>query len=86
MGHTSLQPIPPPHNRRYFNHVALSLGLAARLADHLMTNYEVPEERFTVAGRGTWDPVASNSVPEGQDENHRVEVHLIRAITTVGDN
>ena len=84
VGHTNTAPIQPPHNRRYFNHVALSLGLAARLTDHLITNYTVPEERFTVAGRGTWDPRASNQLPDGQDENHRIEIRLVRGISEPG--
>lgn len=81
VGHSSTEPIPSSQARRYFNHVALSLGIAARVADQLMTNYDVPEARFTVAGRGTWDPVASNEAPEGRDANHRVEIRLIRSVT-----
>lgn len=81
VGHVSDLPIPASQRRRYFNHVALSLGLAARVADHLMTNYNVPEARFTVAGRGTWDPVAPNTDEPGRDANHRVEIRLIRSVT-----
>ena len=86
VGHASTAPIPAPHNRRYFNHMALSLGLAAKLTDHLVTNYTVEAERFTVAGRGTWDPVASNELPDGRDQNHRVEIWLVRSITNPGTN
>ncbi len=85
VGHTSTAPIPASQRRRYFNHVALSLGLSARVADHLMTNYEVPRTRFTVAGRGTWDSVASNEEDVGRDQNQRVEIHLTRAVTEIGE-
>jgi chemotaxis protein MotB len=37
----------------------------------------IPPERMIAAGRGEYDPVASNDTPEGRQKNRRIEIMLL---------
>jgi outer membrane protein OmpA-like peptidoglycan-associated protein len=55
---------------------SLSLRRAEAVRDYLVTQ-GVPLRRIRAVGYGERFPIASNSTPEGQAENRRVEVHRI---------
>ncbi len=76
-GHAADRSIPAREFKRFPDHVALSLMYAARTATRLTTEFGVAPERFTIAGRGAWEPIASNDVPSGQVQNDRVVVRIV---------
>lgn len=53
----------------------LSVERAARTRDYLVTR-GVASGRFTVEGRGSHEPVASNSTEAGRAKNRRVEIFV----------
>lgn len=53
----------------------LSIDRAARTRDYLSTR-GVAASRFTVDGRGSHEPVASNDTAEGRAKNRRVEIYV----------
>ena len=53
----------------------LSVERAARTRDYLVTR-GVASGRFTVDGRGSHEPVASNSTEAGRAKNRRVEIFV----------
>lgn len=53
----------------------LSIRRAESVANFLY-DYGVQLERFTVVGFGEMEPVASNSTPQGRQENRRVEIAI----------
>ena len=55
---------------------SLSLRRAEAVRDYLVAQ-GVPIRRLRAVGYGERFPIASNSTPEGQAENRRVEVHRI---------
>jgi len=78
IGHTDDRAIPRAHSDRYADALQLSLQLASHVATELAESYEIDETRFTVAGRGSRDPLESNDLPAGQDANARLELILQR--------
>ncbi|MBX2803923.1 MAG: hypothetical protein KTR31_39975 [Myxococcales bacterium] len=82
VGHTWNQPIDPAQRSRYRNHLLLSFWLAEALSDHLIDNYGVERSRFTVAGRGRWDPVDEGGEPSAHEANHRIEIKLVPMVST----
>jgi flagellar motor protein MotB len=77
-GHTNDRLLPTNLVRRFGSHLDLSFQYAAAVMQQLSEDYDVDENRFTVAARGMWDPVASNDITSGQDRNQRVAVHIFR--------
>ena len=53
----------------------LSINRAARTRDYL-TAKGVALNRFTINGRGSHEPIASNATPEGRARNRRVEIFV----------
>ncbi len=53
----------------------LSVERAARTRDYLTTR-GVASSRFTIDGRGSHEPVASNSTESGRAQNRRVEIFV----------
>jgi len=77
-GHTNDRILPTNLVRRYGSHLDLSFQYAAAVMQQLSESYQVDENRFTVAARGQWAPVASNDTTSGQDRNQRVMVRIFR--------
>lgn len=53
----------------------LSMDRAARTRDYLSTRGVAPA-RFTIEGRGSHEPVASNNTSAGRAQNRRVEIYV----------
>lgn len=53
----------------------LSIDRAARTRDYLSTRGVAPA-RFTINGRGSHEPVASNETSAGRAQNRRVEIYV----------
>lgn len=69
-GHTDSIPI----HGRYPDNWALSLARAASVTRILINDYHVSPLHITAAGRSWYDPVASNSTPEGRALNRRTDI------------
>lgn len=79
VGHTSDRPAPAGQD-----HLLHGAALAHAFARHLIDVHGVAADRVTIASRGARQPIASNDLPAGQDENERIEVHLQRRSPTDG--
>jgi len=55
---------------------SLSTERANSVVRILRDDYKVNPARITSGGRGKYDPVASNSTPEGRAQNRRIEIIL----------
>jgi chemotaxis protein MotB len=63
---------PPALAKRYPTTWEWSAARAAIVVRELVEGYGVSPHRFTAAGRGDQDPVASNDTPEGRLQNRRI--------------
>ncbi|MFI2741413.1 OmpA family protein [Zhouia sp. PK063] len=54
----------------------LSTKRATAIVEILMNNPGIQPESLTAAGKGEFDPVASNDTPEGRAKNRRIDVIL----------
>ena len=52
----------------------LSAVRASAIARYLIGQFEVAPDRFTVAGRGSVDPVTENDTPAGRARNRRYQI------------
>lgn len=80
-GHTNDKILPSNLVRRFGSHLDLSFQYAAAVMQRLSEEFKVDEQRFTVAARGPWAPIASNDVTSGQEQNQRVTVRIFRGAT-----
>lgn len=71
-GHTDSIPI----SRNYQDNWALSVARSTAIARILIKDYYVYPGRITASGRSEFEPVASNSTPEGRAKNRRTEIIL----------
>lgn len=79
LGHTSDRSIPAAFARQFPSLLDLTFAQARAVQRRLTDQFGVPASRFTVGGRADWAPVASNDIPEGQNQNERIEVVVRRA-------
>jgi len=70
-GNTDTDPISRPNIR---NNWDLSALRASSVVQALQNNYGVDPKRLTVAGRGEYNPIASNSTSEGKARNRRTQI------------
>ncbi len=70
-GNTDTDPISRPNIR---NNWDLSTLRASSVVQALQNNYGVDPKRLTAAGRGEYNPIASNSTPEGKSRNRRTQI------------
>ncbi|HKW98383.1 MAG TPA: flagellar motor protein MotB [Bryobacteraceae bacterium] len=73
-GHTDSVPI---HTARFRNNWELSAARSITMLDVLTTKFEIPAERFAVAGYADTSPVASNDTEEGRARNRRVDIVIL---------
>jgi len=78
-GHTDSIPI---HTPRFSNNWELSVARSITVLDVLSTRFEIPAERFAVAGYADTAPVASNDTEEGRTRNRRVEIIILNRSMT----
>ena len=69
-GNTDTDPISRPNIR---NNWDLSTLRASSVVQALQNTYGVDPKRLTAAGRGEYNPVASNDTPEGKMRNRRTQ-------------
>jgi len=72
-GHTDSLPI---HNKMYSDNWSLSTARATSIAHVLIDEYDVSPAKLVASGRSSYDPVATNSTPEGRAKNRRTEIIL----------
>ena len=72
-GHTDSLPI---HTKMYEDNWALSTARATSIAHVLIDEYHVVPAKLVASGRSEYDPVATNSTPEGRAQNRRTEIIL----------
>jgi len=81
-GHTDSIPI---HNAHFRSNWELSAARAIAMLELLATQYDIPRERFGIAGYADTIPVDSNDTPEGRTHNRRVDIAILnkRVVTSV---
>jgi chemotaxis protein MotB len=70
-GNTDTDPITRPNIR---NNWDLSALRASSVVQVLQNNYGIDPKRLTAGGRGEYNPIASNSTPEGKSRNRRTQI------------
>jgi len=70
-GNTDTDPITRPNIR---NNWDLSALRGSSVVQALQTMYGIDPRRLTAAGRGEYNPIASNSTPEGKARNRRTQI------------
>lgn len=72
-GHTDTVPIKTANFKDNWD---LSVARATAIVRILADDYGVDEHRLTAAGRGEYEPKATNETPEGRAQNRRTEIIL----------
>jgi chemotaxis protein MotB len=73
-GHTDNLPI---RSSLFPSNWELSTLRAANVLSYLIKNYNLPPERFSIAGYAEFKPVASNETPHGRAKNRRVDIVVL---------
>lgn len=73
-GHTDNRPFGGSGN--ITNNWDLSLKRATTIVEILRTNEAIDPKNLTAAGKGEYDPIASNDTEDGQAKNRRIEIVL----------
>lgn len=74
-GHTDDLPI---HTRRFASNWELSTARATEVVKLLISKYEFAPDRLSAAGFGEFHPIAPNSTQDGQRQNRRVDLVILR--------
>lgn len=72
-GHTDSLPI---HTAKFADNWELSTARATSIAHVLIDDYKVVPAKLVASGRSQYDPIATNSTPEGRGQNRRTEIIL----------
>jgi chemotaxis protein MotB len=75
-GHTDTQPITTDKKKEFPSNWELSAARAIAVVKFL-TSQGVDPGVLSAAGYGPYDPVASNSTPDGMAKNRRIEITLV---------
>ncbi|MFY0543849.1 flagellar motor protein MotB [Brevibacillus sp. H7] len=78
-GHTDNVPINKPE---FPSNWDLSVKRAVNFLKILLENKSLDPSKFSATGKGEYHPVASNSTPEGRAKNRRVEVAILRNLSS----
>lgn len=78
-GHTDNVPI---HTDQYSSNWELSTARSLSVLKYFIENRGMDPRRFSIAGYGEYDPIASNDAPEGRAQNRRVNILIITAKET----
>jgi chemotaxis protein MotB len=79
-GHTDSVPI---HTARFRTNWDLSAARSIAMLDVFITKFELPAERFAIAGYAATAPVASNETEEGRARNRRVDIVILNRLVAV---
>ncbi len=77
-GHTDNRPI---LSANFPSNWELSAARSINLIRYLIEEYNFDPQRLSSAAYGEYRPVASNETPEGQSENRRVEIIILKTVT-----
>ncbi len=64
-------------NPKYHSNWELSTGRAVSVVRYFMQQFAYPPDMISVAGYGSYKPLASNDTPEGRASNRRVDIILL---------
>ena len=81
-GHTDTQPITTDKKKLFPTNWELSSARAIAVVK-LLVSQGVDPSTISAAGYGPYDPVASNSTPEGQAKNRRIEISLMPNVSSL---
>jgi len=73
-GHTSDRSVPSRRGRPQRDHLMLGAAQAHAFATHLSAHHDVAPRRVSIASKGARAPRSSNDLPEGQDDNERLDL------------
>jgi len=77
VGHTDSIPLAKSYQAKFPTNWELSAMRATNVVRFLQDQCKIAPERLIAAGRSWYEPVASNSTPEGRQQNRRIEIMLI---------
>lgn len=77
VGHADGESLPSSLRKLYPGPWEISWARANVVARELIEGYGVSPHRFTVAGRGDQEPVATGDTAEGRAQNRRIVVHIL---------
>ncbi|HVY74343.1 MAG TPA: OmpA family protein, partial [Puia sp.] len=66
-----------PYKGKGFDNWDLSVQRAVSVVRILQNKYGIPPAKMTAAGRGEYQPVASNDTPEGRAANRRTRIVIL---------
>ena len=75
-GHTDDAGVPPSLRKRFGDPFTFSAARAYALVDTFTSKFGLPEERFSVIGRGPSRPIATNDTDVGRRKNRRVVMYI----------
>lgn len=81
-GHTDAIPI---HTARFDSNWDLSAKRAIAMMKLLTGNFELPKERFSIAGYAETAPIDSNDTAEGRAHNRRVDIVILNQQALIGE-
>lgn len=74
-GHTDDKDVKP--SASYVDNWELSVERAATVVRTLQNDFNVDPKRMTAAGKGQYDPIASNQTEEGRAKNRRTQIVIL---------
>ena len=77
VGHTDNVPLTKAHRKLFPTNWELSVARATTVVRFLQDECGIKPERLVAAGRGPYQPVASNDSPESRQKNRRIEIMLL---------
>lgn len=86
VGHTDNLPLTKAHQKLFPTNWELSVARATHVVRFLQDECNIDPERLVAAGRGPYQPVASNATPESRQKNRRIEIMLLEPSLADGGN
>jgi len=86
VGHTDNVPLTKAHQKLFPSNWELSVARATRVVRFLQDERDIDPQRLVAAGRGPYQPVASNATPESRQKNRRIEIMLLEPSLADGGN
>jgi chemotaxis protein MotB len=77
VGHTDTVPLSRVAQERFSTNWELSVARATTVVRFLQDTCAIAPERLVAAGRGPYQPVATNRTPAGRQKNRRIEIMLL---------